>query len=1269
MKHVILAEPATLGLFGLGFMLLLMALVVVGVIGIVALVLGRKEKTAEPPIIPPGPSTAPVQQKCPKCGAPMPPDSPEGLCPRCLIALNLATQTDIPGEAHTAKAPAGPPLPVGDIAKLFPQLEILECLGRGGMGAVYKARQPRLDRIVALKILSPEKQGNQKFAERFEREARALAKLHHPNIVTVYDFGETQGNFYLLMEFVDGLTLRQLLQSRKLAPEEALAIVPKICEALQYAHGQGIVHRDIKPENVLMDKEGRIKIADFGIAKILGDGERTNLTEEQAIGTPHYMSPEQIERPQMVDHRADIYSLGVVFYEMLTGELPLGKFQPPSKKVHVDVRLDEIVLRALEKEPERRYQQASEVKTRVENIAATAPMMVAPEQSAKKPDHFWRWFAVICLSLIAIPFLIAIFGILMGIAIPAFVRGRHEAQRMQQMEDNNYYAGQSWFPLGDDIEITGYEFNGAVITVRGRYTLNSHPNAFLELGITSERDPGVADKPAQFIYINQGRGEFSFNMTRATPGLPHISMYADGHSFAALYFGKASEVAQEKKMYDSMMNDPVALWLANGDATDSAHGHDGVPVNVSFTKGVVGSAFAFHPESNPVGAYSGIKIPDDPALAATNAFSIEGWIKPTGLGYVIFWRGDNRPGTDPYSVSMDNTRLKFTICDEADNDAWASAQIAYDQWWHFAAVYDNGTLTLYTNGVIAAETNTMIRPFGRLMESESPGVGIGNLNDGGNNFPFRGDIDDIAFYNRALSPLEVRFNYEVGFKNARTEATPVVPPPVVTSGDLENANTNHPKVIWVSPADGASDVNTQHDIHIRFDQPMNPNDIVVNWRSGGFLANGEPHYDAGKNEFIVPVQLLADRTNIVQVNWVSGGFRSTNGIPADEYKWQFTTKALATNPDAPKPKVVDVSPGGGETLPVLTMLELTFDQPMTLDRGLPYLRGTGSAFVPAMISDFHYDATGRRLTIPLILPPDNETKLTLEGLYSADGAASDPVVVRCDIGTNNYSSQQLADISAAAQDPRLEQLLSAMQEARAHLASGVETVTGTSLSQMQDSLRRFTVYPATFKWQGTNEYYEDISDIMECKAFILGTDGKNCWIYSDDQYSGRRFDSSPRAAMADFFASVADPFNLAHNSVPAAIAKGKLMYDGQAQLDGHNCYCVKCWLVEQTGNEYFPVDASRCEWWIDAETYLPVQVAVNGGEKEIYQFHYTGLNQPLPITAFQPPGTQGALPLDWYQLSPKETRFFTIKDGSDGQMSGRIGKRGPNGGSTSCGLN
>ena len=200
------------------------------------------------------------------------------------------------------------PPSVEDIGKLFPQLEVVELLGRGGMGAVYKARQPRLDRFVALKILAPEKQSDPQFAERFEREARTLASLAHPNIVAIYDFGEALGHFYLMMEFVDGMTLRQLLQAGKLSPDEVLGIVPKICDALQFAHERGVIHRDIKPENILLNRQGQVKIADFGIAKILelGPGDLSLTGAQDVVGTPHYMAPEQVEKPQSVDSRADI---------------------------------------------------------------------------------------------------------------------------------------------------------------------------------------------------------------------------------------------------------------------------------------------------------------------------------------------------------------------------------------------------------------------------------------------------------------------------------------------------------------------------------------------------------------------------------------------------------------------------------------------------------------------------------------------------------------------------------------------------------------------------------------------------------------------------------------------------------------------------------------------------------------------------------------------------------------------------------------------------
>ncbi|MCA9118831.1 MAG: protein kinase [Planctomycetales bacterium] len=262
-----------------------------------------------------------------------------------------------------------PPKP-HQLAQHFPQLEILDLIGHGGMGAVYKARQRGLDRTVALKILPPEVGQDPTFAERFSREARALARLSHPNIVAIHDSGNSGGLYYLLMEYVDGVNLREAIETKELTPPEALAIVPQICEALQYAHDEGVVHRDIKPENILLDKKGRVKIADFGLARLLGQAadDFTLTATHQVMGTPRYMAPEQIEGAHEVDHRADIYSLGVVFYEMLTGELPLGRFDAPSRKVQLDLRVDEVVLRTLEKDPLRRYQHASEIKTDVEAI-------------------------------------------------------------------------------------------------------------------------------------------------------------------------------------------------------------------------------------------------------------------------------------------------------------------------------------------------------------------------------------------------------------------------------------------------------------------------------------------------------------------------------------------------------------------------------------------------------------------------------------------------------------------------------------------------------------------------------------------------------------------------------------------------------------------------------------------------------------------------------------------------------------------------------------
>lgn len=325
------------------------------------------------------------QHVCPECGTLLAEGAPDAPCPVCLMKMGLESWSSRsaadPANTPTQLTPGSFTAPeIEEIQTHFPQFEILELLGKGGMGAVYKVRQKTLDRIVALKIINPTAAADPTFAERFAREARSLAKLSHQNIITVHDFGEvvtsddeaTESKLYfIVMEYVDGVNLRQLVRSKELTAAETLRIVPEICDALQFAHDEGVVHRDIKPENILVDRNGRVKIADFGLAKLVRNDPRdvTLTGAYQAMGTLHYMAPEQMERPLEVDHRADIYALGVTLYELLTGELPIGRFAPPSQKVQVDVRLDEVVLRALERDPERRFQHASDIKSAVASVS------------------------------------------------------------------------------------------------------------------------------------------------------------------------------------------------------------------------------------------------------------------------------------------------------------------------------------------------------------------------------------------------------------------------------------------------------------------------------------------------------------------------------------------------------------------------------------------------------------------------------------------------------------------------------------------------------------------------------------------------------------------------------------------------------------------------------------------------------------------------------------------------------------------------------------
>ncbi len=308
---------------------------------------------------------------CPSCGGAVPtpsqdeeslhPMAAEQLLMRALNSTNPGGEDWIPPEASELDEV------IGD------RYRIIAMLGHGGMGAVYKARDTRLDRTVAIKILPEELARNPVILSRFEREAKSLAALDHPNIVKIHDYGFTTGGSpFFVMEFVKGDDIQSLRNRGTLDLRTALTMVSQVCDAIAYAHERKIIHRDIKPANVIVDERGRTKVADFGLAKLLETDTRPHHQPDltitgQVMGTPVYMAPEQ-ESGAPVDHRTDIYALGVMLYNLLTGTPPRGAWSLPSELAPVDARLDQIVLRALQEKPEARYQSAAEFREDIDSV-------------------------------------------------------------------------------------------------------------------------------------------------------------------------------------------------------------------------------------------------------------------------------------------------------------------------------------------------------------------------------------------------------------------------------------------------------------------------------------------------------------------------------------------------------------------------------------------------------------------------------------------------------------------------------------------------------------------------------------------------------------------------------------------------------------------------------------------------------------------------------------------------------------------------------------
>ncbi len=322
------------------------------------------------------------------------PNATPGVSPGELLGRALESKP-LTGDPHAWQ----PPSPEALQAHL-PGYDVQQFIARGGMGAVYRGVQTSLGRQVAIKILPPElRDADPHYAARFKQEARAMAQLNHPAIVSVYDFGEMpDGTFYFIMEFIDGTDVGQMVaQQGRLASAHAMAITAHVCDALQYAHERGIVHRDIKPANIMVGFDGRVKVADFGLAKSTRQVD-TGLTQSGFVmGTPHFVAPEAMIMGVSIDHRADIYAVGVMLYQMLTGKVPQGLFEMPSLQVPgLDPRYDAIVSSAMRENRDQRYQHIIDMRRALDAIV-TQPVQksevarqTVPATVAAKPAQQQR---------------------------------------------------------------------------------------------------------------------------------------------------------------------------------------------------------------------------------------------------------------------------------------------------------------------------------------------------------------------------------------------------------------------------------------------------------------------------------------------------------------------------------------------------------------------------------------------------------------------------------------------------------------------------------------------------------------------------------------------------------------------------------------------------------------------------------------------------------------------------------------------------------------
>ncbi|HZM03377.1 MAG TPA: Ig-like domain-containing protein [Candidatus Saccharimonadales bacterium] len=483
----------------------------------------------------------------------------------------------------------------------------------------------------------------------------------------------------------------------------------------------------------------------------------------------------------------------------------------------------------------------------------------------------------------------------------------------------------------------------------------------------------------------------------------------------------------------------------------------------------------------------------------------------------------------------------------------------------------------------------------------------------------------------------------------------------------EAEDISRPKVVSVTAANGASAIESVTEFHIRFDRPMEPQAMKIDWESGGFLDCDFPKYDAAKYEFSIPVHLAPGLAQQIVLNkpMMSGdlpearqefprdGFQSADHHLAGMFVWQFHTQARPAATSARAPHPIHISPSPGSETPMRTFLEIQFDQPMAPpSEAFPYVVSDDLEGKPLQVSLVQYDAARQTFRILLVLAKDKKVLFSLTGFRSAAGVPASAIPLHYQVSGRQFSQEDQRKMDADLQDPRLLAALEAMKQKRMQLTSLVEHIQDLSLVQKDGLFVELQSLSSIFKWQKPGQIYADAAEPMEmCSDFRIGSDGQQWW-WRAESVGGTNFVLCPQGEMRDVNIAVNDPFHLSRLAPAEAAARFKLKYDGIAPSGPVDYLQLEAWPF-----------GTLVQWSIDPATYRPAQITLFGfNNRHQRRFFYESVNKPLPAADFAVPRVPGTVPSPPEPLDAQYTsRFIHLSDGSDGSMTVQQGKQGPHG--------